>query len=141
EFAPNTLYTDSIPLPPAGVGAGLKTKFLFQRGFYGLKISEDGKLLFACNNVDNRLEVRNIAGDGSALAKIPIADPMYVALTPPGASGGANGVRNVYVDSLSAGLLRIAWRVADNSFGKPEIITPASEFAYPRGLVYDAAAN
>lgn len=141
SFQPNTLYTDSLPPAPSGVAAGLKTKFLFQAGYYGLKISEDGKLLFACNNADNRLEVRDIAGDGGALAKIPIDRPMYVTLAPANAAGAPDGVRYVYVDSPTAGLLRIAWRLADKTFGKPETLTPVAEFAYPRGLVYNAAAG
>ena len=88
-FKPNTLYTDSIPESPVrGTQTeNLKTNFLFEPGFYGLKISEDGKLLFACNNADNRLEVRDISTDGHAVAKIPIDYPMFVTIAPPGAAG------------------------------------------------------
>jgi hypothetical protein len=143
NYLPNTLYTDTVPTPPPGepdseMGTGF---FLWQPGFYGLKISEDGKLLFACNSADNRLEVRDISGDGSAVAKIPINYPMFVALAPDGAAGATSGTRYVYVDSPNEGLLRIAWHPSDNSFGKPETLTPASEFAYPRGITYSAATN
>ena len=138
-YQPNTLYTDSIPLPPRETAAATETNFLWQPGFYGLKISEDGKFLFACNNADNRLEVRDISTDGHAVAKIPIDYPMFVTLAPEGAAGASQGTRYVYVDSPKAGLLRIAWNLSGNTFGKPETITPASEFAYPRGLVYSAA--
>ena len=144
-YVPNTLYTDSIPLPPAAPAnnhsSGGEMKFLWQPGFYGLKISENGKFLFACNNADNRLEVRDISTDGHAVAKIPIDYPMFVTLAPDGAAGARQGTRFVYVDSPNAGLLRIAWNISDNTFGKPETITPASEFAYPRGLVYNSAAG
>ena len=140
-FQPNTLYTDAMPLPPAGAPKSPETNFLWQEGFYGLKISEDGKLLFACNNADNRLEIRNISTDGSAVAKIPIDYPMFVTLGPEGEAGASHGERYVYVDSPKAGLMRIAWNLSGNTFGKPETLTPASEFAYPRGLVYNTAAD
>ena len=144
-YNPNTLYTDSTPLPPEDPtrrhrGEGEEV-FLWQPGFYGLKISEDGKLLFACNNADNRLEVHDISTDGHTVAKIPIDYPMFVSFAPEGAAGARQGTRFVYVDSPKAGLLRIAWNLSDNTFGKPEMITPASEFAYPRGVVYDAAVD
>jgi hypothetical protein len=105
-----------------------------------LKISDDGKLLFACNNADNRLEVRDISptGDGGAIAKIPIDFPMYLTWTPEGTEGAEKGSRYIYVDSPKVGLVKILWHLADNTFGKQEPVTPASEFAYPRGLVYNA---
>ena len=137
----NTLYTDSVPLPPEGTQRGAETNFLWQPGFYGLKINEDGKFLFACNNADNRLEVRDISTDGHAAAKIPIDYPMFVTLAPEGTEGASRGTRFVYVDSPKAGLVRIAWNLSNNTFGKPETITPASEFAYPRGMVYNVAAK
>ena len=142
-FKPNTLYTDSIPEAPLrkGEAPGVGVNFLFQPGFYGLKISEDGKFLFACNNADNRLEVCDISTDGRIVAKIPIDYPMFVTLGPTSAAGARPGTRFVYVDSPNAGLQRIKWNLSDNTFGKPETITPASEFAYPRGLVYNVAAG
>ena len=139
SYQPNTLYTDSIPLPPLGASKGRETGLFWQPGFYGLKVSENGKFLFACNNSDNRLEVRDISTDGSAVAKIPINYPMFVTLAPEGSECAPQGTRIVYVDSPKAGLLRIAWNLSDNTFGKPETITPASEFAYPRGVTYSAA--
>ena len=140
-YAPSTLYTDSVPLPPVNAPSAGGKGFLWQPGFYGLKITEDGKYLLACNNADNRLEVRDISTDGHAVAKIPIDYPMFVTLAPKGAAGAPAGTRYVYVDSPNEGLLRIAWHLADNTFGKPETLTQASEFAYPRGLVYDAVAG
>ena len=144
-YSPNTLYTDSVPLPPPAPvhnhSSDSEMRFLWQPGFYGLKISENGKFLFACNNADNRLEVRDISTDGHAVAKIPIDYPMFVTLAPEGAAGARQGTRFVYVDSPKAGVMRIAWNLSDNTFGKPETLTSASEFAYPRGVVYDAAVN
>ena len=140
-YEPNTLYTDSAPMPPLGAPFTTETTFLWQPGFYGVKASEDGKLLFACNNADNRLEVRDISTDGGVIAKIPIDYPMFVSLAPEGAAGASEGMRYIYVDSPSEGIVRIAWHLADNTFGKPEKLTPAAEFAYPRGIAYDAAAN
>ena len=138
-YEPNTLYTDTTALPPTegshGKSSKEELKLLWWPGFYGLKISENGKLLFACNNADNRLEVRDISTDGRAIAKIPIDYPMFVTLAPEGAAGAVQGTRYVYVDSPKAGLVRIAWNLSGNTFGKPETITAASEFAYPRGLV------
>ena len=139
-YEPNTLYTDSIICVWRKRGKP-ETIFLWQPGFYGLKISENGKFLFACNNADNRLEVRDISIDGHAVAKISIDYPMFVTLAPEGAAGAPQGTRYVYVDSPKEGLLRIAWNLSNNTFGKPEVMTPASEFAYPRGLVYSAADN
>src|SRR5205085_10001355 len=126
----NTLYTDAFPLPPAGLPRSAETNFLWQPGFYGLKVSENGKFLFACNSADNRLEVYDISTDGHAVAKIPIDYPMFVTLAPEGASGASHGTRYVYVDSPKAGLMRIAWNLSNNTFGKPETLTPSSEFAY-----------
>ena len=144
-YQPNTLYTDAVPLPPADSGnryAEGEAKFLWQPGFYGLKISEDGKFLFVCNNADGRLEVRDISTDGHAVAKIPIDYPMFVTLAPDGAAGARQGTRYVYVDSPNAGLLRIAWNLSDNTFSKPETITAASGiFLLARGIVYNAAAG
>ena len=138
-YKPNTLYTDSIPLSPVkGTQAKtLSTTFLFEPGYYGLKVSEDGKLLFVCNNADNRLEVYDISTDGRIIAKVPIDYPMFVTLAP-GDADSDHGTRYVYVDSPKAGLVRIEWNPTRNIFSKPETITPASEFAYPRGLVYSA---
>jgi len=141
-YEPNTLYTDSVPVPPAAAPyRSPDTSLLWQPGFYGLKISEDGKLLFACNNADNRLEVRDISTDGSAIVKIPLDSPMYVTWAPDGTAGAPAGTRFVYVDSLTQGIVRIPWHVADNTFGKPDTLTPSTEFAYPRGLDYSAKDN
>lgn len=141
RYQPNTLYTDSIPRPPAGLPKTAETRFLWQPGYYGLKITEDGKYLFACNNADGRLEVRDISTDGQAVAKIAIDYPMFVTIAPEGAAGAGKGTRYVYVDSPKAGLLRIPWTLVGNVFGKPETLTPPEQFALPRGLVYNAAAG
>ena len=141
EYQPNTLYTDAIMRPPAGLPRDATTGLLWQPGFYGVKISEDGKLLFACNNADNRLEVRDLSRDGRAVAKIPIEYPMFVSMAPEGAAAAGKLARYLYVTSPKAGLLRIAWNPANNTFGTPETLTPAAEFAYPRGVVFDAAAG
>ena len=137
-YEPNTLHTDSVALPPRGSPAGTGATILWRPGFYGLKVSEDGHLLFACNNADNRLEVRDISTDGHAIAKIPIEAPMYVAWAPNGTEGAPAGIRYVYVDSTTRGILRIPWHVADTKFGRPQVLTSASQFAYPRGLAYSA---
>ena len=121
-YKPNTLYTDTVTLPPPVVPQEVDTAFLWQPGFYGVNISEDGKLLFACNNADNRLEVRDIATDGRLVTKIPINDPMFAALLPEGALGGAKGTRFIYLTSPRDGLLRITWTLADNTFSKPVAI-------------------
>ncbi|NNM87974.1 MAG: hypothetical protein HKL95_05600 [Phycisphaerae bacterium] len=143
HFRPNTLYTDAVlPPPPAPRNSPEEPTWdLWQRGFYGLQIGDHGKLLFACDNADNRLEVLNIGGSGAAIAEIPIRYPMYVALAPSGAAEAPAGVRWVYVDSPSMGVLRIAWHTADNTFGKPVCITPGGAFAFPRGIAFDAAAG
>ena len=143
HFQPNTLYTDAVlPPPPAPRNSPDEPTWdIWQRGFYGLQIGDHGKLLFACDNADNRLEVLNIGGSGAAIAEIPIRYPMYVALAPAGAAEAPAGVRWVYVDSPRMGVLRIAWHTAGNTFGKPVCITPAAAFAFPRGIAFDAAAN
>ena len=87
-YQPNTLYTDAIPEPPA---TKHDRNFLWQPGFYGLKISEDGKFLFACNNADNVLEVCDISTDGHIVAKIPIDYPMYGHLSATRCGGSAPG--------------------------------------------------
>src|SRR5271155_613414 len=96
-------------MPPVGAPFTTETNLLWQPGFYGVKVSEDGKLLFACNNVDNRLEVRDISGDGSAIAKIPVDYPMFVTWAPDGAAGAPAGTRYIYVDSPKEGIVRIPW--------------------------------
>ncbi len=143
HLRPNTLYTQAVPpTPPAPANSPQEPMwFLWRRGFYGLAIGDHGRLLFACNNADNRLEVRNIAGSGAAVAEIPLDYPMYVALAPAGAAGAPAGVRWVFVDSPKMGVVRIAWHTADNSFGRPFCITPAAEFAFPRGIAFDAVAQ
>ena len=73
-FRQHALYKALLP-PPSGVASRVHAWFLFQPGYYGLKISEDGKTLFACNNADNRLEVRNIGGDGGAIARFQSTTP------------------------------------------------------------------
>jgi hypothetical protein len=140
-YAPNTLYTDSVPLPPREAFRGPDTPFLWQPGFYGVNVSEDGRLLFACNNADNRLEVRDISSDGSAIAKIPINYPMFAAFAPDGADGAPSGSRYIYITSPKEGIVRITWKTADNTFGPPMRLTPASKFAYPRGIAYDAVSD
>ncbi len=140
-YAPNTLYTDAIPLPPPDAFRDGDTPFLWEPGFYGVNISEDGKLLFLCNSADNRLEVRDISTDGHAIAKIPLNYPMFADFAPEGAEGAPAGTRYIYITSPKEGVLRVPWKVADNSFGKPTSLTPASEFAYPRGIAYDAVAH
>ncbi len=144
-YLPNTLYTDTMTQPPAGVPLGpahaSETALLWEPGFYGLNVSEDGKLLFACNNADNRLEVRDISTDGGLVAKIPVNYPMFAALLPEGALGAPKGIRYIYLTSPKEGVVRIIWTLADNTFSKPVIITSASEFAYPRGIAYSAVAD
>ncbi len=140
-YEANTLYTDAVPLPPSTAFRDQDTPFLWQPGFYGVNVSEDGKLLFVCNSADNRLEVRDISTDGHAIAKIPLNYPMFAALAPEGAEGAPRGTRYIYITSPKEGLLRIAWKTADNTFGKPTHLTPASGFAYPRGIAYDAVSR
>ena len=140
-YKPNTLYTDALTGPPLGVPFSVETGFLWQPGYYGVTISEDGKYLFACNNADHRLEVRDISTDGGLVAKIPVDYPMFSVLLPEGASGAPKGTRYLFLTTVTEGLLRITWNLADNSFGKPVSIIPASEFAYPRGIAYSAPAN
>ncbi len=140
-YDPNTLYPDAVPVPPANVLRDVDMPFLWQPGFYGVNVSEDGKLLFVCNNADNRLEVRDISTDGQAIAKIPLNYPMFAAFGPAGQDGAPAGTRYIYITSPKEGILRIPWKTADNSFGKPENLTPASEFAYPRGIAYDAVTH
>ena len=140
-YEPNTLYTDTVPVPPPGAPRTSETALLWEPGYYGVKVSEDGKLLFACDNGDNRVEVRDISTDGGLVAKIAVNCPMYVTWAPEGAAGAPMGTRFVYVDSAVDGLMRIAWHLADNKFGAPKRLTPATEFAYPRGLVYDAVSK
>jgi hypothetical protein len=144
-YLENTLYTDTMTQPPAGVPFGparsSETSLLWEPGFYGLNVSEDGKLLFACNNADNRLEVRNISTDGGLIAKVPVKYPMFAALLPEGALGSPQGIRYIYITSPKEGLVRITWTLAGNTFSNPVIITPASEFAYPRGITYSAVAE
>ena len=141
QYAPNTLYTDHPPLPPPGADDSIETSIMWQPGFYGLKVSEDSHLLFACNNADNRIEVRDISTDGHAVAKIPFDHPMYLTWAADGALGAPKGTRYIFVDSPTRGVMRIPWHTADNTFGRATHFVSASEFAYPRGLVYSAADN
>jgi hypothetical protein len=140
-YTPNTLYTDTVPLPPPDAFRDVDTPFLWQPGFYGVNVSEDGKLLFVCNSADNRLEVRDISTDGGAIAKIPMNYPLFAAFAPDGAEGAPAGTRYIYITSPKEGILRVAWKTDDNTFGKPTPLTPASEFAYPRGIAYSAVAH
>ena len=144
-YRENTLYTDSMTQPPPGVPLGpthaSETALLWEPGFYGLNVSEDGKLLFACNNADNRVEVRDISTDGGLIAKIPVNYPMFATLLPEGALGAPSGMRYIYITSPKEGVVRVDWTLATNIFSKPVTVTPASEFAYPRGITYSAATD